>query len=185
MSRSPSREERADDGSRQVALYGVSWADRLGGLMHTLDISQARLAEVLGLSRPMVSQLISGQRVKISNPVVYGRLVRLEELASGTVPARDRAVLRRSLDDIMASEPILTTTTVSGDKWPRSSDGAPPSARAAAAGYLASFVGRVDLERGSKAASGAGAGALADFLIEAATLAGAGPGPDGSFAAGA
>lgn len=172
---------RADDGSRQVALYGVSWADRLGGLMHTLQISQARLAEVLGLSRPMVSQLISGQRVKISNPVVYGRLVRLEELASSiAVPATDRAVVERALDNVMASEPILTTTTVGADQWPRSSAGAPLSVRAAAVAYLISIVGRADLERASKSASTADAVALADFLAEAASLAQTDPGPSGS-----
>ena len=65
---------------QQRALYGESWADRLGRLMAAYRLSQARLAGVIGLSAPMLSQLITGHRVKISNPAVFGRIVRLEEM---------------------------------------------------------------------------------------------------------
>jgi hypothetical protein len=99
--------------TRQVDLYGLTWADRLHRLMATYRITQARLAGVIGLSAPMVSQLISGQRVKISNPAVYGRVVRLEELAgSPGIVAGDPAEIARVLADVTAAAPTLTTVAV-------------------------------------------------------------------------
>ncbi len=72
--------------AQQLQMYGENWADRFGRLLRGYEISQSRLAAVIGLSAPMISQLITGARVKISNPAVYGRIVRLEELlaAPGT-----------------------------------------------------------------------------------------------------
>jgi transcriptional regulator with XRE-family HTH domain len=99
--------------TRQVDLYGLTWADRLHRLMAAYRITQARLAGVIGLSAPMVSQLISGQRVKISNPAVYARVVRLEELAgSPGVLAGDPAEIARVLADVTATAPTLTTVAV-------------------------------------------------------------------------
>ena len=66
----------------QAEMYGEPLGQRFGRLLAAYGISQARLAAVLGLSPPMLSQLMSGQRAKISNPAVFGRLVRLEELAA-------------------------------------------------------------------------------------------------------
>lgn len=96
--------------TRQVDLYGLSWSDRLHRLMAAYRLTQARLAAVIGLSAPMVSQLISGQRVKISNPAVYGRVVQLEELAgSPGVRTGDPAEIARVLADVTAATPTLTT----------------------------------------------------------------------------
>ncbi|WP_420323160.1 DNA-binding protein [Kribbella catacumbae] len=52
---------------------------RIGG---TLGLTQARLAEAIGLSAPMLSQLMSGQRVKIGNPAVVSRLHSLDLLVT-------------------------------------------------------------------------------------------------------
>ena len=71
----------------QTEMYGEPLGQRIGRLLAAYQISQARLAAVLGLSPPMLSQLMSGQRAKISNPAVLGRLVRLEELAGTPDPA--------------------------------------------------------------------------------------------------
>lgn len=99
--------------TRQVDLYGLSWSERLHRVMTAYRLTQARLAAVIGLSAPMVSQLISGQRVKISNPAVYARVVRLEELAgSAGVRAGDPAEIARVLDDVAAATPTLTTVAV-------------------------------------------------------------------------
>lgn len=99
--------------TRQVDLYGLSWSERLHRLMAAYRLTQARLAAVIGLSAPMVSQLISGQRVKISNPAVYARVVRLEELAgSPGVRAGDPSEIARVLSDVTAATPTLTTVAV-------------------------------------------------------------------------
>ena len=60
----------------QTEMYGEPLGQRIGRLLAAYQVSQARLAAVLGLSPPMLSQLMSGQRAKISNPAVLGRLVR-------------------------------------------------------------------------------------------------------------
>jgi transcriptional regulator with XRE-family HTH domain len=96
--------------AQQLAMYGESWADRFGRLLAAFNISQSRLASVIGLSAPMMSQLITGQRVKISNPAVYGRIVRLEELlATPAVRMGDREQLAQLLAEVAASQPALTT----------------------------------------------------------------------------
>lgn len=63
---------------RQRALYGMPLAERFGYVMDKYALSQRSLAAVLGLSAPMLSQLISGKRIKIGNPAVIGRLMMLE-----------------------------------------------------------------------------------------------------------
>jgi len=96
--------------AQQLAMYGESWSDRFGRLLAGFGVSQSRLAAVIGLSAPMMSQLITGQRVKISNPAVYGRIVRLEEMLS-TLAVRngDREQIARLLSEVAASQPSLTT----------------------------------------------------------------------------
>lgn len=63
---------------QQRALYGMPLAERFGYVMDKYALSQRSLAAVLGLSAPMLSQLISGKRIKIGNPAVNGRLMILE-----------------------------------------------------------------------------------------------------------
>lgn len=62
----------------QLEWYGEPLGERFRRLLGRLDLSQAQLAGVLGLSAPMLSQLMSGQRAKISNPAVLSRLLQLE-----------------------------------------------------------------------------------------------------------
>jgi transcriptional regulator with XRE-family HTH domain len=99
----------------QTEMYGEPLGQRFGRLLAAYGVSQARLAAVLGLSPPMLSQLMSGQRAKISNPAVFGRLVRLEELAGriGDPAARDAA-----LEDVRASRPTLHTGQLVGSVGP-------------------------------------------------------------------
>ncbi|EAP97459.1 putative DNA-binding protein [Janibacter sp. HTCC2649] len=66
---------------QQRALYGAPLADLGATVRGSLGLTQGRLAEALGLSAPMLSQLMSGQRVKIGNPAVVHRLQRLLDLA--------------------------------------------------------------------------------------------------------
>lgn len=48
--------------------YGEPLGALFRRLIDDLGLNQARLAGVLGLSAPMLSQLMSGQRAKIGNP---------------------------------------------------------------------------------------------------------------------
>ena len=66
----------------QTEWYGEPLGDRFRRLLDRLTLSQAQLADVLGLSAPMISQLMSGVRAKISNPAVLARLAVVEQLAA-------------------------------------------------------------------------------------------------------
>ncbi len=65
----------------QREWYGEPLGERFRRLIDVLGLSQSRLAAVLGLSAPMVSQLMSGHRAKIANPRVVTRLQAVQELA--------------------------------------------------------------------------------------------------------
>ncbi|ERG63450.1 MULTISPECIES: helix-turn-helix transcriptional regulator [Agrococcus] len=87
----------------QAALYGAPLAELLAPVRESLGMTQARLAQAMGLSAPMLSQLLQGQRVKIGNPVVLARmdaLIALEADARAGLPAAEVA---RRAQEIAAS----------------------------------------------------------------------------------
>ena len=88
----------------QRRFYGEPLGDRLRRLLAALGVSQTVLAGALGLSAPMLSQLMSARRAKIGTPAVLGRLVMLEQrVAAGD--AADRAAVRALLAEVRAAEP--------------------------------------------------------------------------------
>lgn len=66
----------------QRSWYGEPLGVLFRRLIDDLGLNQARLAAVLGISAPMLSQLMSGQRAKIGNPAVVQRVQALQELAA-------------------------------------------------------------------------------------------------------
>lgn len=153
---------------QQRALYGESWADRLGRLMAAYRLSQARLAGVIGLSAPMLSQLITGHRVKITNPAVFGRIVRLEELMTDPrVSGADPASIAAVLEEVATSSPVLTTMTarVTGA---HQQPGAPQHHEGDLSRHLAALAEPAQLAAAAAAAEAAGASALAHVLRSAA-----------------
>jgi len=164
----PPSDHQQSVNAQQLQMYGENWADRFGRLLRGYGISQSRLAAVIGLSAPMLSQLISGQRVKISNPAVYGRVVRLEEqLAQPAVQSGDPGQLGQVLDEVASSHPALTTMTVH--------TGAAGGTRTAPAvdslaERLAAIAGRDQLRVTARAAAATGATELAAALDGAADL---------------
>src|SRR4051794_27526840 len=92
-------ESRADAVRRnrelQRRFYGEPLGDRLRRLLGALDVSQTVLAVTLGVSSPMLSQLMSGRRVKIGAPAVLGPLLLLEQRgAAGGAGSGPEAVAR-------------------------------------------------------------------------------------------
>lgn len=85
---------------QQTRLYGAPLGDTVRTVTAALGISQAAVARTLGVSAPMLSQLVSGQRVKLGNPQAVQRLqslLRLVEevrggLAHNEVAARLEAI---------------------------------------------------------------------------------------------
>lgn len=105
--------------ARNVALqrewYGEPLGDRVRRLVVAFDVSQAQLAEVLGLSAPMLSQLMSGRRAKIGNPAVLARMVMLERrVLTREVASGDPAAIRAALEQVRDSRPTVSRPALSG-----------------------------------------------------------------------
>lgn len=66
--------------AEQTRLYGASLRELVGRVLSTLDLNQAGVARVLGVSAPMLSQLLTGARIKFGNPQAVERLRMLLEL---------------------------------------------------------------------------------------------------------
>ncbi|MFT4188084.1 MAG: DNA-binding protein [Aeromicrobium sp.] len=96
----------------QRELYGEPLGDVLGRCRAVLGLNQARLAEALGLSAPMVSQVTSGQRIKIGHPAAVRRLqamvATLPEVERGELSVEE--ALRRVEDSGAAGEALTGTT---------------------------------------------------------------------------
>jgi transcriptional regulator with XRE-family HTH domain len=84
---------------RQHELYGCPLGDRVRFLTATLGITQARLAAALGISPAMLSQLVSGRRVKIGNPTALARLHLLDRRCAHSSPV-DRAEVDALLAEV-------------------------------------------------------------------------------------
>ena len=89
----------------QRRFYGEPLGDRLRRLLGALDISQTVLAETLGVSSPMLSQLMSARRVKIGTPAVLGRLLLLEQRVLAGDAGHGPAAVERLLAEVRASQP--------------------------------------------------------------------------------
>ncbi len=102
---------------RNLALqrewYGEPLGDRVRDLVVAFDVSQAQLAEVLGISAPMLSQVMSGRRAKIGNPAVLARMMMLErKVLIPEVRARKPEALRAALEDVRQSKPTVSREVV-------------------------------------------------------------------------
>lgn len=89
----------------QRRLYGEPLGDRLRRVLGALGISQAVLAETLGVSSPMLSQLMSGRRAKIGTPAVLGRLVLLEQRIVAGDAGHGEDAVARLLAEVRAAQP--------------------------------------------------------------------------------
>lgn len=104
-------EDLAANQRSQAQLYGEPLATIIEGIAHSLDLTQGRIAQVVGLSAPMLSHLVSGRRVKIGNPMAHARLTQLrslaDDVANGRVSAQQAAAV---LPQIAASQDSWTTS---------------------------------------------------------------------------
>ncbi|PZF79257.1 DNA-binding protein [Jiangella anatolica] len=102
------------DASRaaQREIYGEPLGVVVDRCRATLGLTQGRVAALLGISAPMLSQLVSGQRVKIGNPSAVERLRVMVEVtdavAAGRLPVAD-AVAR--IESAGGPGDVLTGTT--------------------------------------------------------------------------
>lgn len=94
--------------AQQRQLYGEPIGDLVRRIGSALGLSQAAVARVIGMSPAMLSQLASGQRAKIGNPLVLGRFQALAELA--VAPGLPEADIAARLEAIAASDATITST---------------------------------------------------------------------------
>jgi len=95
--------------NRQRALYGAPLRDCVHTLTDRLALSQAALARVLGISAPMLSQLVTAQRTKIGNPVAVERLHSLLELADRVDAGLDADQVARRIEEVAADDSTTMT----------------------------------------------------------------------------
>ena len=98
----------------QRSWYGEPLGALFRRLIDDLGLNQARLAGVLGLSAPMLSQLMSGQRAKIGNPAVVQRVQSLQDLAGQVADGSVSAVeATERMEEIKKSQggSVLSNTT--------------------------------------------------------------------------
>ncbi len=92
----------------QRKWYGEPLGDRVRRLVVAFRISQSQLAGVLGISPPMLSQVMSGGRAKIGNPSVLARLVMLErKVFIAGVAAGNADAIGQALEDVRQSQPTV------------------------------------------------------------------------------
>lgn len=107
---------------QQATLYGEPLGDLLGRVVQQLGVSQARIARVLGLSPPMLSQLASGHRVKIGSPVAMHRFQALVGLAGEAAAGRlSTGDIAARLADIASQAAVVTQTTTLAGSLPSQS----------------------------------------------------------------
>lgn len=94
---------------QQRTLYGAPIGELVGRVRDRLGLTQGRVAQVLGISAPMLSQLVSGQRTKIGNPLVVDRLDQLTELAEEVDRGLEHAAVEPRLEAIRGSETTART----------------------------------------------------------------------------
>lgn len=92
----------------QRQWYGEPLGDRVRRLVVAFDVSQAFLADVLGISAPMLSQVMSGRRAKIGNPAVLARLIMLErKILTPGVASGDASAIAAAMDEVRESNPMV------------------------------------------------------------------------------
>lgn len=85
---------------RQAELYGDTLAMRVRHLVELLGITQARLARTLGMSPAMLSQLVSGRRIKIGDPAVLARFQMIDHRCAGFADRPTADVVDRLLVEV-------------------------------------------------------------------------------------
>ena len=95
---------------QQRELYGEPLGDLVRRATAPLGLTQATTAKVLGLSPAMLSHLMTGQRVKIANPIALGRLHALIDLGA-TAGDLTTSQIDERLDEIRELSAELTTGT--------------------------------------------------------------------------
>ncbi|MFC6162138.1 DNA-binding protein [Kribbella sp. NPDC058693] len=108
-------DQTAHNLQQQIELYGEPLGETVRRVLGPLGLTQGGLAQLIGMSAPMLSQLVSAQRVKIGNPAVMSRLRAASELADLAITSEigDHEI-PAELDRIRQTTGGLTTSGSTG-----------------------------------------------------------------------
>lgn len=90
--------------AQQAELYGAPLGDSIREVMAGLGLSQAGVSRAIGVSASMLSQLVSGQRIKLGNPRAVARLQALLDLLSEVRSGLPHDQIAPRLDQIATIE---------------------------------------------------------------------------------
>lgn len=113
---------------RQRALYGAPIGQTVHRVVKALGVTQGTLARTVGVSPAMLSQLVTGRRVKIGDPAVLARLRMLDDRAAGPAVAADR--VPGLLAAVRSSTPVAWTAQPGQPGQPGRPDPSGPADRA-------------------------------------------------------
>ncbi|MEU4198070.1 DNA-binding protein [Kribbella sp. NPDC026611] len=134
-------DQTAQNLQQQIELYGEPLGDTVRRIVGPLMLTQGGLAQLLGLSAPMLSQLVNGQRVKIGNPGVLARLRAASELADLAIQGEiDPEDIADDLERIRVRTGALTSGPTTSLSRPAAAPGM--GAPGDADGWLGSGAGR-------------------------------------------
>ncbi|WP_371404134.1 hypothetical protein OHA10_00385 [Kribbella sp. NBC_00662] len=127
-------DQTAHNIQQQIELYGEPLGETVRRVLGPLGLTQGGLAQLIGMSAPMLSQLVSAQRVKIGNPAVMSRLRAASELADLAIASEigDHEI-PAELDRIRETTGGLTTSGSTGH-LPRGGEAVGRSGGAGSAG---------------------------------------------------
>ena len=98
---------------RQQELYGAAIGDVLERVTGTLGLSQAAVARTIGVSAPMLSQLASGRRTTIGNPLAVQRLRALIDLAEEVAAGLAHSQVAVRIEEIRQQDSTTLTGSTS------------------------------------------------------------------------
>ncbi|GAA5108391.1 DNA-binding protein [Alloalcanivorax gelatiniphagus] len=127
---------QSESRQRQQELYGAAIGDVLDRVTTALGLSQAAVARTIGVSAPMLSQLASGRRTTIGNPLAVQRLRALVELSEEVAAGLAHSQVEVRLEEIREQD----STTLTGSA-------ARPSAEPTTAELLRAVASGQDLLR--------------------------------------
>ena len=160
---SPADDELETNRAAQRALYGETLEQRLGAITRAYGISQRRLARALGISAPMLSQLISARRVKMGNPRAHERMA-VREQRSAEIDSPERA---EEILEAVGSSDVATTTPMRADTG-RTPVTESPQASHSIAAALGEEVGAEELRIAARVLTADGRAPRVAALLEAA-----------------
>ncbi|WP_129669826.1 helix-turn-helix domain-containing protein [Phytoactinopolyspora endophytica] len=105
-------EQLARNRDAQAELYGAPLRELFRRLIDTFGLTQSQLASTVGVSAPMLSQLMGARRVKMGNPAAMQRIHALSALAdeaeAGQVSPEE---LKSRIDEIRSVSGVLTSSS--------------------------------------------------------------------------